>query len=321
MSYDGQRFTTDEELADLARRVKGSRTRDARLVVRPVGPTPAPQVVGDNPVTYFKTATRTVKADLWPNTRRGEAARAELEKATLDELWEAIGWLYSWVPNWGETVRLVRKSQLVDLIVASEGCLAPWARSNRKTMRSSYALRRLIVASMRRARAQLQSYEAHAAARAGEPLARPGATQIAATYAAQYGRLRKLKAADFAMWAARACLNAPRGSLLPYAADVAEIMKIIKNPGFESHNGFDQKFDCYCCSMPVVLRGYFIAVEHDHEGEIKSIRLRSICNACNTGDVADVDKLRKEGLSESECRTVVYQLVGEFGNAYRYFGS
>ena len=38
-------------------------------------------------------------------------------------------------------------------------------------------------------------------------------------------------------------------------------------------------------------------------------------------DVADVDKLRKEGLSESECRTVVYQLVGEFGNAYRYFGS
>jgi len=276
--------------------------------------------VDDNPVTYFNTATRTVKAiDLWPNTRRGEAARAELEKATMDELWEAIGWLYSWVPVWGQT--RVKRSQLVDLIVASEGCLAPWARSNRKEMRSSYKLRRLIVAKMGRARAQLQSYEAHEAARDGNPLPRTGATHIAATDSAQYGRLRKLKAADFAMWAAQACLNAPRGSLLPYAADVAEIMKIIKNPGFESHNGFDQKFDCYCCSMPVVLRGYFIAVEHDHEGEIKSIRLRSICNACNTGDVADVDKLRKEGLSESECRTVVYQLVGEFGNAYRYFGS
>ena len=319
VSYDGQRFTTDEELADLARRVKGSRTRDARLVVRPVGPTPAPQVVGDNPVTYFKTATRTVKADLWPNTRRGEAARAELNKASMHELWEAIGWLYSWVPDWGQT--RVKRSQLVDLIVASEGCLAPWARSNRKTMRSSYALRRLIYASMRRARAQLKSYEAHEAARDGNPLPRSGATQIAATYHAQYGRLRKLKAADFAMWAAQACVNAPRGSLLPYNADVAEIMEIMKNPGFESHNGFHEKFDCYCCGMPVVLRGWFVAVEHDHEGEILSIRLRKICNACNTGDVADVDKLRKEGLSESECRTVVYQLVGEFGNAYRYFGS
>ena len=71
----------------------------------------------------------------------------------------------------------------------------------------------------------------------------------------------------------------------------------------------------------MVLRGSFVAVEHDHEGEILSIRLRSICLACNTGDVADVDKLRKEGLSESECRTVVYQLVGEFKNTYRYFGS
>ena len=71
----------------------------------------------------------------------------------------------------------------------------------------------------------------------------------------------------------------------------------------------------------MVLRGSFVAVEHDHLGEILSIRLRSICNACNTGDVADVDKLRKEGLSESECRTVVYQLVGEFKNTYRYFGS
>jgi hypothetical protein len=130
-----------------------------------------------------------------------------------------------------------------------------------------------------------------------------------------------LKAADFAMWAAQACVNAPRGSLLPYNADVAEIMEIMKNPGFESHNGFHEKFDCYCCGMPVVLRGWFVAVEHDHLGEILSIRLRKICNACNTGDVADVDKLRKEGLSESECRTVVYQLVGEFGNAYRYFGS
>jgi hypothetical protein len=167
----------------------------------------------------------------------------------------------------------------------------------------------------------LQSYEAHEAARAGNPLARPGATQIAGTNAAQYRRLRKLKAADFAMWAAQACVNAPRGSLLPYNADVAEIMEIMKNPGFESHNGFHEKFDCYCCGMPVVLRGWFVAVEHDHEGEILSIRLRKICNACNTGDVADVDKLRKEGLSESECRTVVYQLVGEFGNAYRYFGS
>ena len=141
------------------------------------------------------------------------------------------------------------------------------------------------------------------------------------TYYAQYSRLRKLKAADFATWAAQACLNAPRGSLLPYAADVTEIMKIMKNPGFESHTDFHPKFDCYCCSMPVVLRGSFVAVEHDHEGEIISIRLRSICHACNVGDVADVDKLRKEGLSESECRTVVYQLVGEFGNTYRYFGS
>ena len=317
VTYDGQRFITDEELADLVRRLKKPRSQDVPLIVRPVGPTAAPRVVDDNPVTYFNTATRgTVKAiDLWPNTRRGEAARAELKKATRDELWESIYWLYSWVPQ------VLSSPQLVDLIVASEGCLAPWARSNRKTMRSSYKLRRLILAKMGRARSQLKSYEAHEAARAGNPQPQPGATQILGTYAAQYTRLRKLKAADFAAWAARACLNAPRGSLLPYAADVTEIMKIIKNPGFESHNGFHEKFDCYCCSMPVVLRGWFVAVEHDHEGEILSIRLRKICNACNTGDVADVDKLRKEGLSESECRTVVYQLVGEFGNAYRYFGS
>ena len=322
VTYDGQRFTTDDELADLAGRLKGSRNRDVPLVVRPVGPTAAPQVVGDNPVTYFNTATRgTVKAiDLWPNTRRGEAARAELNKASMDELWEAIGWLYSWVPNWGD-LRVVRKSQLVDLIVASEGCLAPWARSNRKTMRSSYTLRRLIKASMGRARAQLKSYEAHEAARAGKPLPRTGATQIVGTYNGQYNRLRKLKAADFAAWVAQACVNAQRGSLLPYNADIAEIMKIMKNPGFESHNGFHEKFDCYCCGMPVVLRGWFVAVEHDHSGEILSIRLRKICNVCNTGDVADVDKLRKKGLSESECRTVVYQLVGEFKNTYRYFGS
>ena len=324
VTYDGQRITTVEELADLASRVKGSRNQDARLVVRPVGPTAAPQVVGDNPVTYFNTATSgTVKAiDLWPNTRRGEAARAELKKASIDELWEAIGWLYSWVPNFGSDSHIgYRKSQLVDLIVASEGCLAPWARSNRRVMRSSYKLRRLIKASMGRARAQLKSYEAHEAARARNPQPRPGATQIAATYQGQYRRLRKLKAADFATWAAQACLNAPRGSLLPYCTDVAEIMEIMKNPGFESHNGFHEKFDCFCCGIPVVLRGSFVAVEHDHEGEIISIRLRSICKACNTGDVADVDKLRKEGLSESECRTVVYQLVGEFKNTYRYFGS
>lgn len=231
---------------------------------------------------------------------------------------------YKLDPQSSATVEL-NKTDLRELMVKSGLCLEPWNFSDRKESRWSKKTAALWHAACQRARNMQISYVAHAAARDLDlgPLPRTGQVAISSTYAAQYRRLRKLVAADWAATHLGADLNAPGCSTLPPTRATSAISQMVRDPGFEKHTGFDPKFDCYICQMPAAIRGYFVFCEHDHEADERdrlSVRNRKVCAVCNMGWLAGIDKVRKVGLREPQSKFVVESLERAYRREKRYFG-